>query len=388
MSVKPNDRDLKTLLLLLEQGMTPSKISGVLGWKEKDTKYVIEHLDEFKKVNSEVYAAITEFLSKEKFRQQTLAEQVVEKLLPTMPVLDYVNPRTAITLPKPRFRKKPLEQEAVLLISDTHAGKLTPSYNISVFKERLENITKNTLEILLLEKKAYKVDVLNIFLLGDLVDGSRIYRNQQAHADKNVYDQIMIGVTAFEELALGMLPYFKKVKFFCVKGNHGRVAFEEHEKVNWDMFLYAMMRERFAKYQDAGNFEIHIAENEDYTMMVNITGTTFLLSHGEETKSVLSVPYYGLVRDAAALTSIYKNAWDIMCIGHFHQYDSLNANGKTIFVNGTTVTDDLFGRLVVKRLPGNKFHLFGVNPHHSGEYTFHYLVDATRRSYQPASIPK
>jgi predicted phosphodiesterase len=328
-----------------------------------------------------MYKKITEFLSTEKFRQQTLAEQIVELITPSMKCLDYIDPKRAMTAPQPRYRSKPLEQEAVLLISDTHAGKLTPDYNISVFKERIENIVKNALEVILLEKKSYKIDVLNVFMLGDLVDGSRIYKNQQFHQDKNAFDQVVIATGVFEEMVLGLLPYFKKVKLWCVKGNHGRVAFEEHEKVNYDMFLYAMMRERFKEYVKHGNLEMTIAEDEDYNLAVNITGTSFLLSHGEETKSHLAIPYYGLERDAASLNALYRNTFDILCIGHFHTNAILSWQDKKMMICGTTVTQDLFGKKVVKRLPGNKFYLFGINPKHSGELTFLYEINSLRRSY-------
>ena len=51
-------------------------------------------------------------------------------------------------------------EECVLLISDTHIGRVTPSYNVDIFKTRIEKLKHNLITVKETINRSYKLPVL------------------------------------------------------------------------------------------------------------------------------------------------------------------------------------------------------------------------------------
>ena len=120
--------------------------------------------------------------------------------------------------------------EAVLMFSDLQIGEKVQKketgffdYNFKVFKKELKNLFVAINNIVNIHRKDYKVDKLNIFMLGDLVEGTgNIYRGQGSRIVTDVIEQALdVGIPEITRFVQGLAANFKEVYVTGVVGNHG-----------------------------------------------------------------------------------------------------------------------------------------------------------------------
>ena len=120
------------------------------------------------------------------------------------------------------------EEECVLLISDTHVGKVTKSYNPNIFRARLRFLRDNLIKVKEIINKSYRLPILNIFFLGDIVDGEEIYPTQRWKQELDVDSQIDLAVNEFTNFVKSLFGQrrgrFREIKIWCTAGNHGKSA--------------------------------------------------------------------------------------------------------------------------------------------------------------------
>ena len=97
----------------------------------------------------------------------------------------------------------------------------------------LEDIP-NKLSYLLDIKKHHVIppSCLRIFFLGDIIEGSTIYKGQKRALDLITIDQVSQGVEYFSQFIYELAKHFPKVKCYGVPGNHGRIG---DKGENWMM---------------------------------------------------------------------------------------------------------------------------------------------------------
>lgn len=153
-------------------------------------------------------------------------------------------------------------EEAVLLISDVHIGRVTPTYNLDVFRYRLETLRENLIKVKRIINRSYKLPVLNIFFLGDIIDGENVYPSQAYKQECDADDAMDLAVKSFSEFILGLFgdgrKRFEKIKVWTVEGNHGRVGKRNSEKTNYDRIFYKRLADRFA---DSKRVEVMLSKN-------------------------------------------------------------------------------------------------------------------------------
>lgn len=339
---------------------------------EEKKEKIIKELTSEELVKIEKYKILSERsrkISKELARQAALNELIRDAYKETIIPVPYVpiHPPTLI------FKNQQHEIESpVALLSDVHYGQTTKDYNVTIAEERTISWAHNIVRLTDQHRKSYRIDTLNIFDLGDNVDGFALYPNHQTGIDAIVIDQIhKVGVPILMRALLYLRNYFPGgIKMHCVRGNHGRVSKQHHERDNWDLFFYLHLQMALQNYPE---IQIEIAE-DDFWKIAEILGHRFLLLHGDPIKMWMNIPFYGVERSMNRWSQSIKQkrdtedierflrdeeekwdpetlqqlrdiisqpaGWDILCLGHFHQMSYLEMNAKTCFMNGGFPTDN------------------------------------------------
>lgn len=260
-------------------------------------------------------------------------------------------------------------EEGFLMLSDLHFGKKTHRYNLEVAKERLHRVLDAVIKL----GKRHELEVLNIALLGDIVDGESIYPSHPHHIDASALSQIFASVEAFVPRLRELAKHFKKVRIFTVPGNHGRVSKHYNEKTNFDS-LFAMTLD-FAT-RDIPNLDFHMNYDWKYTHTIN--GVKFLMFHGHQIKMTLNLPHYGITTRISRWASTENlGGFDVAVHGHFHSAISQKWNNVHIFSNGTIVDGDEFALEFVGLEATQTQWFYGIHPEH--KVTFRYELSAERK---------
>lgn len=265
---------------------------------------------------------------------QAFNKLLLDMLERTITPLTFTQP--PYTPPKPATSKK--QEDAVLIISDWHFGKETPCYNMEIAARRFTTICRKVRDITELHRHAYPINRLHIIWAGDLVDGTSIYPTQAHHVCGPVIKQIYGTLpTVVGELA-NLAGCFREVHNYCIRGNHGRVSKFAHEDDNFDRILFESLR--LATTNVPGMYwEIP----DGWYHQAHIGGLDFLITHGDQVKMVLNLPWYGITTRASRWkTTNQLGRFDVLVMGHFHAGSHLNWNNVKIFCNGTAASGDEF----------------------------------------------
>ena len=265
-------------------------------------------------------------------------------------------------------------ESAVLVLSDLHAGKRTESFNLDVLNKRLSAIFQNTSKLLNIIGKAYNIEELRVFFLGDFVDGDSIYPSQQSHLDERAnYPLEQAGVLA-DMLVPGLIDVQSQldvpVIVDAVRGNHGRAGRFTHESNNWDVAVYDYIQREL---RHNGDFEVYVSDK--FAHITEIQGHGALLYHGAGIRSYAQLPLYGITQRILKWKQGMDNGFSIATFGHFHSFLDYHYFGTDIFLTGTAVSDDDFSLEYIGCDGVNKAWLFGVHPEHGVTWRFPVLME-------------
>jgi predicted phosphodiesterase len=241
------------------------------------------------------YTALSIFRSKARINPELKKEELPHlppELTPEDGPPDFNIPEISLHYYKAQKSKSDPEEQC-LVLSDLHSGEKTPSFDSTVLKRRLANLWEDTLRITYLHRSMYPVNVLNIFLGGDMVHGENPYQgakvgNIECGAQQQVFE---IALPELASFILSCRQEFAKVRIYAVPGNHGRYSKEAPETSNWDIFLYKALANQLARYD---GIEFHISE--EFNQIVEIQGFKFFLFHGDQIRSYNGIPYFGISR--------------------------------------------------------------------------------------------
>jgi len=237
---------------------------------------------------------------------------------------------------KPPARGKGDPETQVIVIGDDHAGEITPTFNVEVYKKRFKQLFQTALAITNLHRNMYSLNDLVILDVGDNVHGENPYQGSTVEtvacgAVNQIYD---IALPTIIELLVSFRQEFKTVKFYGVRGNHGRYSRLAPRTSNWDMALYQSLKR--ANLPSG----IEVNYSEDFKAMVDIEGFDFFVFHGDQVRASMGVPYFALTRKVQTWCSTFNN-FPYAVLGHFHKEDFLRISPTTkALINGPMVTDD------------------------------------------------
>ncbi|GIW06343.1 MAG: hypothetical protein KatS3mg060_1148 [Dehalococcoidia bacterium] len=226
-------------------------------------------------------------------------------------------------------------ESAVVILSDLHYGKETPTYDPDVFQARLQHLETRLIHIRQ-ALQGYVFDELVIAGAGDWVDGSGIFPAQATtQRVANVEQQA-------RDIAAILLPWIQiqqsiwgPARVECVPGNHGRVGDRAtHEAASWDLVAYRYLHMLAAPL----GIEVHFNEppNDIFLRPFEVRGHSFLLYHGHEWGRTIKTRQTRVYEWQAH----YGRQFDVVISGHYHVGEILQGNRTLLIQAGTFVSDD------------------------------------------------
>jgi hypothetical protein len=216
-----------------------------------------------------------------------------------------------------------------ILLSDTHIGKHTKSFNKEVFIDRLMTIPEKIQSEIPLPRD---LEEFVVMLAGDMLEGENIYETQAHNLEMPAIDQIQVAVDTIWNLVLKLKHTFgRRVRIVTCPGNHGRVSKVASEKTNWDNIIYQTLGYLVAMSLDP---DISITVNFDAFLTFPVQDKVGLLFH-HGTKH-LGTP----AMQSKVAGWIYTKQFDFMCHGHWHHWEVGTQFGKLVMKNGSLPGDD------------------------------------------------
>ncbi len=299
------------------------------------------------------------------------ADTVVAALTPLVPAIP-TQPMRASTV-----AGETSEEEMVLLLSDVHGGSYIrasetgglSSYDSGTFHQRATRLHERLVSIK--DKYGSHVRRLNIFCLGDLIEGQEIFKGQHHEIDQHVALQVVHVPAVLARMVAGWLPYFESIHIYPVRGNHGRMTFGRSAapptmSFDWicEQFMATLLR-------DQERIVWH--PTDAWWQLVERQGHRFLLMHGDNIRGWAGIPLYGTIRKHTQMFQMVQArlpadlsgvAFDTMCIGHFHTRAWLEMASGDILVNGAWPGGSMYSQreLAANSVPSQK--LFCVHRAH------------------------
>lgn len=274
-------------------------------------------------------------------------------------IKQYITPFTPPPIPKLSYKESPKPQEVVGLFSDCQIGQEVEynemggleEYNFDVFAKRLEFWARKLVRIVELHRKAYSVNILHLWGLGDYCEG---LDEKFAWRTADPYKQIVLASDLIANAFRFLAGNFSKVKIIWKRGNHG--VLHKHLRftpANLDMILGHLVKEKLSQ---CSNIEFEIPE--PFWTVAEVQGKKFMLIHGNEIKSWFGFPFYGQERFDVRLTKSLKGRpkkqrdvlqdqevkkvletyeYDYLVHGHHHTLAQLDAGMGERICNGAFV---------------------------------------------------
>ena len=271
------------------------------------------------------------------------------------------------------------EEDIVLIISDIHGGMLVDKksmggigeYNKDIFLLRYENLKKGVKKILDIETRNRPVKRIWIFYLGDMVEGHNIFSGQPYHLDMHAAESVVYLSKLFAEFEIYLSYMIPEVRTVEVVGNHGvpggRQAGALPITMSFDWLFYKFKETMTKNYSNI----IHKI-SETWYQLVEVQNHFFFLLHGEDIRTYLRVPYYGIDRAYGNYLDLLKVPFTYFILGHFHASASIPGSGYSEkIINGCWPGGSSIAKKIqVASLPEQ--WMFGVHPKQG--ITFRYKV--------------
>lgn len=259
----------------------------------------------------------------------------------------------------------------VIQISDPHAGKIVKDqeghiiYNEDIFRTRIDKEYSQVLK--LLDNNISKgVPITDVVILstGDLANGEDIYATQAYEQEIAPPKQVMLMVDVITKLINSLLARKLPIRFFGVKGNHGRTGKDTDPTANWDLMIYLILDYWNKFVLKNSKLQIKYAETDYLTL--DIRGHKYMIRHlAPEQPDTPSgrVKFNEWARMYKAEGIVY---------GHWHHFGLFDVDGVRVFRGGSTVGGDSLSESMAKHSEPIQL-VWGVNE--ARVSTFFYAVD-------------
>ena len=253
-------------------------------------------------------------------------------------------------LPKKEIRFKKGGENLILLISDTHFGKAVyngegiQTYNKDISISRI-NLLKHKFSRLIEERlRVGELNEIYICLIGDIIDGSGIYPNQEASQDITSFPkQICLATAALWDLISSLyIRYGIPIRVKAVRGNHGRQYKYALSGNNFDYMVYQLIYLMSEKFAD---ITVQYSIGAEY-LNFSIKDLNVHMRHiaPPQAETAAGKAKFGGWRQL--------HNWDILLYGHLHHPGSMTFHESNIFMNGTIIGgDDLSERMATSSRP-------------------------------------
>ena len=258
------------------------------------------------------------------------------------------------------------DEVPILLISDTHVGKKTASYDHKVFAKRMTQLMKGVSSVIGIHRNVRPLRKIIVVLNGDIIDAESIYPSQSVEGvSAHILDQIFTyGLPEFVRLFEFLLGLFEEVEVHATRGNHGRLnpsKWTSAKSTNWDLVFYHALK---TALRDQERIDWNIYDN-DWKAMFKVFGYGIFATHGDMIKMYYNTPSYGIARQATRWQATYRDTFFLhyFLFSHFHTLILRERFNQVVYaVNGSFVTDDVFAEenMGVGSVPEQA--LFAIHP--------------------------
>ena len=261
-----------------------------------------------------------------------------------------------IALPKARAPFQPASdtktEHLVMHLSDGHFDQVVTkddtggleTYNFPIAMARAERLIDSTLKWTQQTlAPQFKFPSLTILSYGDHTSGE-IHGAAQRSYFRNMFKNCHAIGQLQALMVRDLAPHFDQINMLCVPGNHGRRSNKKdyhgaHD--NWD-YLVALTAKLYCKDLPNVNFCIPNA----FSCNVDIDGVGFHVFHGDDVRSSLGIPWYGLEKRRhrmMALDNVRQGTpTRYYCCGHFHRPGSTTEVNGEMLINGAWAAADAY----------------------------------------------
>lgn len=270
-----------------------------------------------------------------------------------------------------RPKKKKIIEDCVMHLSDGHHDAVVKpeavggleEYNFPISCARAERYvdtvidwTQKTLA------STFSFPTLWVLAYGDHTSGEIHKASERSYYRNQFRNCLAIGqlhALMFRDLA----PYFGQINVLYLAGNHGRRSIKKDYNgalENWDYLVAEIAR---LHCRNLNNVSFLIPDS--WSANIEINGIGFSISHGDDCRSNLGIPFYGLVRKQKGLIALGAAAGGVrpryFCMGHHHCSAALADVDGELLLNGAWLATDAFAynALAGYREPCQLLH--GVN---------------------------
>lgn len=281
-----------------------------------------------------------------------------------------------VPVPK-RDRRKASPEVALLHITDTHVGQVTPSFNTEVAKRRIHDTVSKAIKLTEIQRADHPVRECVVLLGGDLIEQTGQFPNQAWGVDGTTFQQIFDAAGVMQEALLTLLGEFESVRVYEVPGNHGRVgrgkgrqSLDYESETNWDRIIGKVISD-----QIAGQPRLEWNHANSWYHVASIGSYSFLCHHGDTIRGFGgNIPAYGILRKHLSWQAGVMPEFTDAYLGHFHTPMALPLPaGGRVFVTPSLVSDSAFAKewVASTSVPGQRLHF--VDPD-KGRVTAEYLI--------------
>lgn len=288
---------------------------------------------------------------------------------------------------KPDRRTKG-EEVAVVMIADLQLGKVTPEYDSEIAEQRMGLYAQKVVGLTEIARAEHPVKRAHVWLLGDIVEGERIFPGQEYLIDSGLVDQVVgNGSRIIRNFLYEMLGNFETVHVTAVVGNHGRLGRpgEYHPETNMDRMLYRVVREWFAATGELGNrisFDIptYYKGDRGWYAIDHIGQYSSLLIHGDQFRGgggISGLPYPSMNKKVlkwrdAALAGRFPKFQDVAC-GHWHVDASIPIGTQVLRIAGSPESYNVWAQEFLSSTQGPTQRMMFVHPE-KGMVTADYTI--------------
>jgi predicted phosphodiesterase len=259
----------------------------------------------------------------------------------------------------------------VIQLSDLHAGKIVKNqegiiiYDEHIFRARIDKLCSQVLKLLDNNiSKGVPISDVVILSTGDQANGENIYATQAYEQELAPPRQVMLVVEVITKLIVSLLDRHLSVKFYGVRGNHGRTGKDTDISSNWDLQIYLILDFWARLVLKNSRLQIKFAETEHMTF--DIRGHKYMIRH--------IAPEQG---DAPS-GRVKFNEWarthgvEGIVYGHWHHFALSDVDSIRVFRGGSIVGGDSLSDSMAKHSQPIQL-VWGVNEQRVS--TFFYAVD-------------
>jgi len=242
---------------------------------------------------------------------------------------DFLNKMRKI---EPRIARKPKEYDervGMLVLSDLHFGSIIKKDNKVVYNTKIGKQRIITLANKVIQKCADMcVNDVYIAMIGDMIEGDMIYKNQVFYVEKPAIEQVKDAVEAIISLIRTIEDAGIYVRVGCVRGNHGITNYKNLETDNWDNVVYDMIRLVLNETDDP--IVDHFQEDQ---VKVKVGNKQVVLYHGDRLGEQCKTSA-GLKTFRGLCGKHKLKDGDIIVVGHLHTFGVETDQCKILIRNG------------------------------------------------------